>query len=184
MAAAARRVALVCGNSLDMPIAMFAIHAAGAQAVPINPAYTTRELSYILGDAEPAAIVYDAEVAATVEPLIASLGIKYAVRLGSDGRALDTWKDDVGQALPKPLPRPADLATLQYTGGTTGLPKGVNITHGADGGQHQPARGGATHARGRREHPVHDAVVSRVRCRDVPASGRLLSRPIGDHTAL
>ncbi len=124
------RVALVCGNSLDMPIAMFAIHAAGAQAVPINPAYTTRELSYILGDAEPVAIVYDAEVAATVEPLIASLGVKYAVRLGSDGRSLDTWKDDVGQALPEPLPRLADLATLQYTGGTTGLPKGVNITHG------------------------------------------------------
>ena len=42
------RVALVCANSLDMPIAMFGIHAAGAQAVPINPTYTERELSYIL----------------------------------------------------------------------------------------------------------------------------------------
>ena len=37
------RVALVCGNSIDMPLAMFAVHAAGAQAVPINPAYTARE---------------------------------------------------------------------------------------------------------------------------------------------
>ena len=124
------RIALVCGNSIDMPIAMFATHAAGAQAVPINPAYTTRELSYILGDADPAAIIYDAEVAATVEPLIASLGIKYAVRLGGGGRTLDVWKDDVGQTLPQPLPQPTDLATLQYTGGTTGKPKGVNITHG------------------------------------------------------
>ena len=42
------RVALVCSNSLDLPIATFAVHAAGAQAVPINPTYTTRELSYIL----------------------------------------------------------------------------------------------------------------------------------------
>src|SRR6476620_175470 len=47
------RVALVCANSLDMPIAMFAAHAAGAQAVPINPTYTERELSYILEDADP-----------------------------------------------------------------------------------------------------------------------------------
>lgn len=32
------------GNSIDMAIAMFAIHAAGAQAVPINPLYTAREV--------------------------------------------------------------------------------------------------------------------------------------------
>lgn len=124
------RVALVCGNSLDMPVAMFAVHAAGAQAVPINPAYTGRELSYILSDAEPSAIVYDADAAASVEPLIAALKIPHAVRIGPGGRALDIWKNDRRQALPQPLPEPDELATLQYTGGTTGLPKGVNITHG------------------------------------------------------
>jgi long-chain acyl-CoA synthetase len=123
------RVALVCGNSLDMPIAMFAAHAAGAQAVPINPGYTTRELSYILGDADPVAIVYDSAVAGTVEPLIAALSIPHAVRLGAGGRSLDAWKDDAGQTLLQPLPDPDGLATLQYTGGTTGLPKGVDITH-------------------------------------------------------
>ena len=53
------RVALVCGNSIDMPIAMFAAHASGAQAVPINPTYTARELSHILGDAEVRVVVYD-----------------------------------------------------------------------------------------------------------------------------
>jgi long-chain acyl-CoA synthetase len=129
LGARAGRVALVCRNSLDMPIAMFGVHAAGGQAVPINPAYTTRELSYILADAAPSAIVYDAEVAATVEPLIASLAIPHAVRLGARDRTLDCWKDDATQALPQPLPQPDELATLQYTGGTTGQPKGVNITH-------------------------------------------------------
>jgi len=123
------RVALVCRNSLDLPIAMFGVHAAGGQAVPINPAYTARELSYILTDAAPSAIIYDAEVAATVEPLIASLAIPHAVYLGASHRTLDWWKDDAILALPQPLPQPDDLATLQYTGGTTGRPKGVNISH-------------------------------------------------------
>ncbi|MEZ5785192.1 MAG: AMP-binding protein [Xanthobacteraceae bacterium] len=124
------RVALVCGNSLNLPIAMFGIHAAAAQAVPINPAYTRRELSYILTDADPSAIVYDAEASANVEPLIAALKIAHAVKVGSGGRTLDLWKDDAAQSLPLALPQPEELATLQYTGGTTGLPKGVNITHG------------------------------------------------------
>lgn len=130
MGARGSRVALVCGNSLDMPVAMFAAHAAGAQAVPINPTYTARELSHILGDAGVQVAVYDDDVAGTVEPLCASLGIAHRVRVGgSGGRSLDHWKDDAALALPEPLPTPSDYATLQYTGGTTGLPKGVNITH-------------------------------------------------------
>jgi len=128
------RVALVCGNSLDMPVAMFATHAAGAQAVPINPTYTARELTHILGDAQPQVVIYDDDVAPTVEPLCSALGIAHRIRVageasGSDARRLDAWKDDTSLELPTPLPSPDDLATLQYTGGTTGLPKGVNISH-------------------------------------------------------
>jgi long-chain acyl-CoA synthetase len=124
------RVALICGNSLDIPIAMFAAHAAGAQAVPINPAYTARELRHILADADPAAVVYDAEVRATVEPLLAELAIANRVEVGGAlGASLTRWRSDASQRLPEPLPLPNDFATLQYTGGTTGLPKGVNITH-------------------------------------------------------
>jgi long-chain acyl-CoA synthetase len=124
------RVALVCANSLDLPIAMFAAHAAGAEAVPINPTYTERELKYILQDADPVVLVYDAEVANKVEPLAVALGIRQAVRIGGEGgRSLDLWRHDASRQLPQPWPRSDDLATLQYTGGTTGRPKGVNISH-------------------------------------------------------
>lgn len=128
--ASGSRVALVCANSLDLPIAMFGAHAAGAQAVPVNPTYTERELRYILTDADPVAIVYDVEVATKVEPLIAAAGIRHAVRIGPEnGRTLDAWRAKTGLPLPQPLPLPENLATLQYTGGTTGWPKGVNISH-------------------------------------------------------
>jgi long-chain acyl-CoA synthetase len=123
------RVAIVCANSLDVPIAMFGVHAIGAQAVPINPTYTERELGYILKDADPIAVIYDGEVASKVVPLATALGIARGVRIGEGGRSFDVWKDGPERQLPEPWPSPDDLSTLQYTGGTTGLPKGVNITH-------------------------------------------------------
>ena len=130
MGAQGSRVALVCGNSLDMPIATFAAHAAGAQAVPINPAYTARELEHILRDAEPAVLVHDVDARSVVAPIADTLRIAHRIEVGgAAGPALTRWRNDAGQTLPEPLPQPEDLATLQYTGGTTGLPKGVNITH-------------------------------------------------------
>ena len=124
------RVALLCGNSIEIAIAMFGFHAAGAQVVPVNPTYTARELRHILADAAPLAVVYGEDIRDVVEPLLKELNIKHGIRIGDDGRRrLDTWKDDQTIRLPEPLPGPDNLATLQYTGGTTGLPKGVNTTH-------------------------------------------------------
>lgn len=125
------RVALVLGNSIEMAVALFAAHAAGAQAVPMNPAYTERELREILRDAEPTAVVYDGTTAAVVEPLIARMSLPNGLKVGgADGLSLLRWRDKPGTVLPETLPAPESLATLQYTGGTTGRPKGVDITHG------------------------------------------------------
>lgn len=130
LGARGNRIALICGNSIEMCIATFAGHAAGAQIVPINPIYTARELTHILKDSEPVAIVYDGSSAGTVESLAKTLGLKNLIMVGDGARLVDYWKDNAASTLPQDLPLPGDLATLQYTGGTTGLPKGVNITHG------------------------------------------------------
>lgn len=123
------RVALICGNSLEMAVGLFAAHASGAQIVPINPIYTARELSHILSDAAPLVVIYDAEIARLVQPLLEDLKISHGIEVGGEaGARFDIWQDDANLTLPK-MPMPDDLATLQYTGGTTGLPKGVNITH-------------------------------------------------------
>jgi long-chain acyl-CoA synthetase len=122
------RVALICGNSLEMAIGTFAVHASGAQAVPVNPIYTKRELTHILGDSEPIAVIFDAEISAVVEPLLQEWKIAHGIEVGDAGERFDVWRDDISVTLPE-MPIPEDLATLQYTGGTTGLPKGVIITH-------------------------------------------------------
>jgi long-chain acyl-CoA synthetase len=128
LGAQGERVALIMGNGVDICIATFAAHAAGAQVVPLNPLYTARELGTILADADARVLLYDDVLAATVEPLIGPSGIDTAIRIGGvKGRALHALQGS--ETLPEPLPDPGQLATLQYTGGTTGRSKGVNLTH-------------------------------------------------------
>jgi long-chain acyl-CoA synthetase len=101
------RVALLMENSIDIVIAMFAAQAAGAQVVPLNPAYTPSELDPILLDADPAVVLR-----------------------GPQG--VMRWRDDATCVLTDDLlPDSDSLAALQYTGGTTGRAKGVDLTHRA-----------------------------------------------------
>lgn len=126
LGAAGKCVALLMGNSIDLCIAMFGTHAAQAATVPLNPLYTERELRLILADAQPHVLVHDALGAALAIPLANSLGIPHVINTGA--RRLDAWRGQ-GLALPTPLPQPDQLASIQYTGGTTGRPKGVLLRH-------------------------------------------------------
>jgi long-chain acyl-CoA synthetase len=128
LGARGERVVLICGNSLEMAVAMYAVQAAGAQAVPVNPLYTPRELKHILVDADPVAIILDDHLTTSLGPLFDELEFAQRIPVGSGSRLLDTWAENTSVTLAK-FPLADDLATLQYTGGTTGLPKGVNITH-------------------------------------------------------
>lgn len=130
LGARGERVAVILPNGIEICVAMYAAHAAGAQVVPLNPLYTGRELAAILEDAAPAVLLYDAAQTETIEPLVARFGIRHALPLAAGGDALARW---AGQktALPEPLPTPEDPAFVQYTGGTTGRSKGVILTHRA-----------------------------------------------------
>ncbi len=126
------RVALVMSNSIDICIAMFAAHMARAQIVPMNPMYTEHELRPMLEDAEVRVIIYDRSNRSTVEKIAQELDIPHLIFIdGLDGRRLTEWVAKDALALPDELPESGDLATLQFTGGTTGRAKGANLTHSA-----------------------------------------------------
>jgi long-chain acyl-CoA synthetase len=121
------RVVTLLSNTADAAVATFAVHACGAQLVPLNPAYTRAELEPVIADCEPKLILHEASLADRVGGFAS--GRTRCIAIGPEARRLITPSSRFPSALE--LPRPDALATLQYTGGTTGTPKGVNLTHGA-----------------------------------------------------
>jgi len=121
------RIVTLLSNSADAAIATFAVQAAGAQLVALNPAYTRDELAPIISDADPRVILYDSDMEVRVDAFAA--GQVCSMAIGKASRRLT----EPGSVVTRPLlpPRPDWLSTLQYTGGTTGVPKGVNLSHQA-----------------------------------------------------
>jgi long-chain acyl-CoA synthetase len=64
-----------------------------------------------------------------VAPLAAAAGVPHVIVTGPGHRLLDAWRE--GTLMPGNVPDREHLALLQYTGGTTGRAKGVNLTHRA-----------------------------------------------------
>ncbi len=124
------RVCLLMSNSPDIAIATFAVQAAGAQVAPLNPNYTAYELEPILRDAAPVAIVHDEALEEMVGRLARQIGITNRIAVGPQSRRLTVARLEQPQAALR-LPARDALSTLQYTGGTTGRPKGVELTHAA-----------------------------------------------------
>jgi long-chain acyl-CoA synthetase len=124
------RVALLMDNSLDIAVATFAVQAAGFQVVPLNPAYTAFELDPILGNAAPVALIHDEGCAPVLLEVARARGVRHLLAVGPASR-LTRWRADPVPVDALPLPDPDALSTLQYTGGTTGRSKGVDLTHAA-----------------------------------------------------
>ena len=122
------RVAVFKGNSVELSIAAQAIWAAGAQTVLFNPLYTARELGPLLLDAAPAVLLCDDALMDLAAPLAAEAGIS-ALAFAADDLTSERGDESTDRPLPGPRPGPDDAASLVYTGGTTGLPKGARHLH-------------------------------------------------------
>lgn len=130
------RVTLAMGNSLEYPLAAFAILKAGAVLHPVNPSLGTQELEYLLRHAEPRLVLTEPSSAAPLLALRERLPRSTALAsFGPLPGATDLEPlRHAASSEPSPVALgPDDPSTLLYTSGTTGLPKGVLFHHRSTG---------------------------------------------------
>lgn len=154
------RIAIQMPNCLQYPVVMFGALQAGMVVVNTNPLYTSSEMKHQFKDSQADVIVIVANFAANLEKIIADIPAKHVIVTGlgdllgglkgtlvnlvvkyvkrmvpaySIPKAV-TFKDVLAAGAKQTL-EPVqisqnDTAFLQYTGGTTGVSKGAELTHG------------------------------------------------------
>ncbi|MGE5703079.1 MAG: long-chain-fatty-acid--CoA ligase [Clostridia bacterium] len=125
-------VGVLMGNTPEFIIAYYGILRTGAAVVPINPIYTSAEISYILSNSRAKAVV----AIASLEPVVNKLKEQlenlaftvYTEPVGSEltVEALLQENDNLMETVHIDE---EDLAVVLYTSGTTGHPKGAMLTH-------------------------------------------------------
>ncbi|OUZ11372.1 hypothetical protein BHE97_04700 [Aeromicrobium sp. PE09-221] len=127
------RVAVAMRNCPEWVMSFIAITSVGGICVSLNSWWTGGELAYGIEDSAPSLLIADQPRAELIGELTATRGIPVVIVRGSAAQEhFSTWTDVLR---PGPLPAvdiaPDDDATLLYTSGTTGRPKGAVSTHRA-----------------------------------------------------
>ncbi len=153
------KLALMMPNLLQYPVCLFGAFRAGLAVVNVNPLYTPRELEHQLNDSEANAIVILANFGDTLEKVVDKTSLKHIIvtqvgdmcsqpkrfivnfvvkyikkmvpsfKLEQSHSFVEAMQKGAAQEV-KPVELKADdTAFLQYTGGTTGVSKGADLTH-------------------------------------------------------
>jgi long-chain acyl-CoA synthetase len=126
------RVAIAMRNYPEWSVAFWAATCAGAIVVPLNAWWTGDELAYGLRDSGTKVLVCDIERWERVAPLAGSLPVEQVVLAKGEAPSGTIALDGLltgADALPDVALEPEDDATIFYTSGTTGEPKGALGTH-------------------------------------------------------
>jgi fatty-acyl-CoA synthase len=132
------KVAFVCPNIPPMLEAHYAVPMIGAALVCVNIRLSANEVAYIINHSDARAVFVDNEFASLIQPIVNRLEkVEFYVNIcdvGSEqpleGLDYESFLE-IGSSDPVPveIADERDIATINYTSGTTGLPKGVMYHH-------------------------------------------------------
>ncbi|ERI51639.1 long-chain fatty acid--CoA ligase [Pseudomonas sp. EGD-AK9] len=153
------RIAVQLPNVLQYPVVVFGAMRAGLVVVNTNPLYTAREMEHQFNDSGAKALICLANMAHLAEQVVPKTGVKHVIvtevgdmlptfkrllvnavikhvkkmvpayNLPQAVKLNDALAKGRGQSFNEASPSNADIAVLQYTGGTTGVAKGAMLTH-------------------------------------------------------
>jgi long-chain acyl-CoA synthetase len=134
------RVAIAMRNYPEWVFSYWAIVSLGAACVGMNAWWTTDEMKYGLADSKPVVVIADAERVERILPVLDDLRADAPLHLltvrydGEPPTGSSRWNDVIDPArapagLPDATIDPDDDACIFYTSGTTGFPKGAQLTH-------------------------------------------------------
>lgn len=125
------KVAILAPEKPEWIIYQHAMSFAGLIIVPINPAYTERELEFILRSSEARGIVFaESSRGKPLRPLVEAVRFKIpTLEVALCTADMEAQKAAGRADYVLPTAQPGDLVQIQYTSGTTGFPKGAMLHH-------------------------------------------------------
>ena len=127
------RVGVLCTNRKEYIESVFAIAEAGLVWVPLNFRLTASEVGFIVGDAQCAAVIYSDDLNQIAEEALKYVtSVRVWIGIGPNPVQGIRYEDQFASVMATRIedrPNGADLASIMYTSGTTGKPKGAILTH-------------------------------------------------------
>jgi fatty-acyl-CoA synthase len=143
------RVAVLAPNTIELLEAHFGVPWAGAVLVAVNTRLMPQEIAHILDHSGARVLIVDADLVHLIEPIAAELAVERTFVVGAPAalaaESHDAFLAGAGDGEPQwRIESEDDTISINYTSGTTGLPKGVMYTHR---GAYLNALAEAVHAR-------------------------------------